>query len=91
MTIDDVTKVNYLAIPGYEILLTSTIKAELKGSVIDLNKKFQSFVGPFLEDHGKSDCNSTVTKMQIKLLFYVVVIPLHTIYIFVPLSSLILS
>lgn len=55
MTTGDVTKVNYLAIPGYEIFLTSTMKAELKGSVIDLNKRFQSFVEPFLGDPGESD------------------------------------
>lgn len=71
MTTGDVTKVNYLAIPGYEIFLTSTMKAELKGSVIDLNKRFQSFVEPFLGDPGESDYNRTVTKMQIKLSFYV--------------------
>lgn len=44
VTLGDITKVNRREIPSYEIL-TSTMNAELKRSVIDLNEKVQSFVG----------------------------------------------
>lgn len=71
VTVGDVTKVNPLEIPGYEILLISTTDAE--EGLIDLNKRFESFIQPFLGDPWGSDWKSTVTKRQIDLSSYAAV------------------